>query len=85
MYKRGYTLWVFRIGKTFEQAIGGAQYWKSHFRLVDEGREALVMTFAGFTEEHGLNAATGTKSFLDEADALDTDEAVFCGQAAAQG
>jgi hypothetical protein len=42
------------------------------------------MAFAGFAEEHGLTAATGTQSFFNESDALDADESAFSRQAAAQ-
>ena len=38
------------------------------------------MTFAGFAEEHGLNAARGAQRFFDEPDAFDTDEPIFRGQ-----
>jgi hypothetical protein len=72
------------VGKALEEAVGGAKDGKSHFGPVDERGETFVMAFAGFAEEHGLNAAGGTQRFLDEADALDADEAVFRGQAAAQ-
>jgi hypothetical protein len=78
------SLRVFGIGKAFKEPIGGPQNRKSHLGPVDERGEAFVMAFAGFAEEHGLNAATGTESFLDEPQALDAHEAVFRGQAAAQ-
>ena len=43
-----------------------------------------MMAFAGFAEEHRLNAAAGTESFFDQAHALNADESVFRGQAAAE-
>ena len=63
MHQRGDSLRVFGIGKALEQAIRGAEDRKSHFRPVDKGGEAFVMAFAGFAEEHRLNAAAGTESF----------------------
>src|SRR5260370_38386345 len=72
------------VGEAFKEAVGRAEHGKSHFGPVDEGRETLVMAFAGFAEEHSLNAATGTQRFFDEPDALNADESVFRGQAAAQ-
>src|SRR6266851_6992875 len=75
---------MFRVGEAFKEAVGRAEHGKSHFGPVDEGRETLVMTFAGFAEEHGLNAATGAQRFFDEPDALNADETVFRRQAPAQ-
>src|SRR5437764_10950935 len=46
--------------------------------------KAFVMVMPGFDEEHRLDGAAGTERFFDEADAFDTDEAVFGGQAAAK-
>ena len=84
MNQRGDTLRVFGVGKALEETVRGAEDGKSHFGPVDEGGEPFVMTFAGFTEKLGLNAASATQSFFDEPDALDAYEAVFRGQAAAQ-
>src|SRR5260370_26030499 len=72
------------VGEAFKEAVGRAEHGKSHFGPVDEGRETLVMAFAGFAEEHGLNAATGAQRFFDEPDALNADETVFRRQAPAQ-
>ncbi len=84
MNQRGDTLGMFGVGKALKEAVGRVEDWKGHFGPVDEGGETFVMAFAGFAEEDGLNAATGTQSFFDEAYAFDADEAVFRGQAAAQ-
>src|SRR5260370_38097114 len=85
MNQRGDPLRVFGVGKALEEAVRSAEDGKSHFGPVDEGGETFVMAFAGFAEEDGLNAATGTQSFFGEPDTLDANEAVFRGQAAAQG
>src|SRR5258708_6459613 len=84
MNQRGDSLRVFGVGKALKETVRGAEDGKSHFGPVDEGGETFVMTFAGFAEEDGLNAAAGTQSFFDKPDALDADEAVFRGQAAAE-
>src|SRR5216683_2442893 len=84
MNQRGDPLRMFSVGKAFEEAVRGAEDWKSHLGPVDEGGETFVMAFAGFAEEHGLNAAAGTQRFFDEAHAFNANEAAFRGQAAAQ-
>src|SRR6266851_2463228 len=84
MNQRGDPLRVFGVGEAFEEAVRGAENGKSHFGPVDEGGETFVVAFAGFAEEHGLNAAAGTQRFFDEPHTLDADEAVFRGKAAAQ-
>ena len=84
MNQRGDPLRMLGVGKAFEEAIRGAKDGKSHFGAVDEGGESFMMALAGFAEEHGLNAASGTQCFFDEPDALDADEAAFRGQAATQ-
>ena len=84
MNQRGDPLRVFGVGKALEEAVRSAEDGKSHFGPVDEGGETFVKAFAGFAEEDGLNAATGTQSFFGEPDTLDANEAVFRGQAAAQ-
>src|SRR5260370_7842146 len=68
MYQRGDTLRVFGVGESFEEAVGGVQNRKSHLGPVDEGGETFVMAFAGFAEEHGLNAASRTHRFLHHPD-----------------
>ena len=73
------------IGKTLEEAVGGAQGGEAHFRAVDEWREPFVMALTGFAEEHGLDGAAGTQRFFDKADAFDAHKAAFRGQSAAQG
>ena len=65
-------------------AVGGAEDGKSHFRPIDDGGETFVMAFAGFAEEHGLNAAPGAQRFFNEPDAFDAYEATFRGQSAAE-
>ena len=85
MNQRGDALRMFGVSETFEEAVRCAQDGKSHFGPVDEGGEAFMMAFAGLAEEHSLDAASGTQCFFDEADALDSNEAVFRGQPAAQG
>jgi hypothetical protein len=77
-------LWVLGVGKTFKEAVGGAKRGKAYLRAVDQRRETFVMTLARFTKEHSLDGAAGTQRFFDEADALDADEAAFCGQATAE-
>src|SRR6266704_1020055 len=84
MNQRRDALRMFSVGEALEEAVGGVQNRKSHLGPVDEGGEAFVMAFAGFAEEHGLNAAAGTKCLFDEPHTLDAHEAVFRGQAAAQ-
>src|SRR5580692_155791 len=74
------TLRMFGVGKAFEEAVGGAQRGKSHFRAANQRSEALVMALAGFAEENRINAATRAQRFFDEADALDTDGAGLGGQ-----
>src|SRR5260370_30803400 len=75
---------MFGVGKALKETVRGAEDWKGHFGPVDEGGETFVMAFAGFAEEDGLNAATGTQRFFDEAYAFDANEAVFRGQTAAE-
>src|SRR6266704_6978018 len=65
MHQGGDTLRVFGVGEALEEAVGGVQNRKSHFGPVDEGGEAFVMAFAGFAEEHGLNAASRSQRFFD--------------------
>src|SRR5258708_39687820 len=84
MNQRGDPLRVFGVGKALEEAVRSAEDGKSHFGPVDEGGETFVMAFAGFAEEDGLDAATGTQSFFGEPETLDANEAVCRGQAAAQ-
>src|ERR1700737_637835 len=84
MNQRGDTLRMFGVGKAFEETIRGTKEGKTHFGRVGEGGETFVMAFSGFTEEDGLDAATGTQSFFDEPDTLDANEAVFRGQTAAK-
>ena len=75
---------MLRVGKTFEEAVVGAQYGEAHLGAIDQGREAFVMPLAGLAEEHGLDGTAGAQRFFDEADAFDPDEAAFRGQAAAE-
>src|SRR5712692_10155521 len=84
MNQRSDPLRMFGVREAFEEAVHGAEYGKSHFRPVDERREAFVMAFARLAEEHGLNAAPGAQRFFDEPDALDAHEAILRGQSAAQ-
>src|SRR6266700_2078499 len=84
MNQRRDALRMFSVSETFEEAVGGVEDWKSHFGPVDEGGEAFVIAFAGFAEEHGLNAASRSQRFLDEPPTLDADEAVFRGQPPAE-
>jgi hypothetical protein len=84
MNEGGDSLRVLGIGEAFKEAVGGAENGKSHFGPVDEGGEAFVMTFAGFAEEHGLDAAAGAQGFFDEAGTFDADESAFGWQSAAQ-
>src|SRR5882724_123216 len=72
------------IGETFEKTIGGIERGKGHLRTVNDGSEALVMAFAGFAEEHGLDAAAGAQRFFNEPGALDPNESIFRGEAAAE-
>ncbi len=84
MNQRGYSLRAFGVGEAFKEAVSGAKDGKGHFWAVDERGETFVMAFAGFAEEHGLNAAAGTQCFFDEAHTFDADEAAFGWQAATQ-
>ena len=84
MNQRGNALRVFGVGEPFKEAVGSAEDGKSHFGPVDEGRQALVMAFAGFAEEHSLNGAARAERFFDEPNALDANEAALRGQAAPQ-
>src|SRR5580700_1888705 len=72
------------VGQALEEAVGGAQGWKSHFRPADERSETFVVAFAGFAEEYGFDAAAGAKRFFDQAEAFDADGAGLRGQTAAQ-
>src|SRR5215472_3457889 len=72
------------VGKTFKEPVGGAQYGKTQFGTINEGRDTFAMPLAGLAEEHGLNGTPGAQRFFDEADAFDPDEAAFGGQPAAQ-
>ncbi len=83
--QRGDALRMLGVGKTFKEAIGRAKRRKTYLGPVDQRREAFVMALAGFAEEHRLDGAAGAQRFFDEADAFDSDEAVFRGQAAAEG
>jgi len=65
MNQRGDSLRVLGVGEAFKERSGSAKDGKAHFGPVDEGREAFVVAFAGFAEEHGLNAAAGTKRLFD--------------------
>jgi hypothetical protein len=84
MDQRGDSLGVLGVGEAFKEAIRGAEDRKSHFGAVDKGGESFVMAFAGFAEEHRLNAAAGTQSLFNETDALDADESILRGQPAAE-
>src|SRR6266850_5239379 len=70
------------IGETFEKTIGGVERGKGHLRPVNDRRETLMMAFAGFAEEHGLDGATRKQRFFDEPGAFDADESIFRGEAA---
>src|SRR5882672_10451264 len=72
------------IGETFEKTIGRVERGKGHLRPVNDRRETLVMAFAGFAEEHGLDGATRKQRFFDEAGSFDADESIFRGEAAAE-
>src|SRR5260370_31351191 len=63
MNQRGDALWMLGVGEALKEAFGRVWDGRSHLRPVDEGRETFVMALAGFAEEHGLNAATGTQRF----------------------
>jgi hypothetical protein len=84
MNQRGDPLRMFSVSEAFKQAVGGAKDGKGHFWPVDEGSETFVMAVAGFTKEHGLDAASGTQGLFDEADTLDADESAFRGKAASE-
>jgi len=73
---------MFGVGEALEEAVSGAKNGEARLGAVDERREALVMALAGLAEEHGMDGASGEQSFLDEAGALDADEATLRGQAA---
>ena len=73
---------MFGVGKSIKEPVRGTKDGKSHFGPVDERGETFVMAFAGFAEEYSLNAARGTQCFLNEPDALNSDEAVFRGKTA---
>jgi hypothetical protein len=78
------TLRMFGVSKAVEEAVGGAQRGKRHFRPADERSEAFVMALAGFAEENRIDAATGPKRFFDEAHAFHADGARFRGQTSAE-
>src|SRR5260370_9208892 len=84
MNQRGDSLRMLGVGEALEEAVCGTEDGKSHFGTVDGGREALVMAFPEFAEEHALHAAPGTQCLFDESDAFDANKAVFRGHAAAQ-
>jgi hypothetical protein len=75
---------MFSVGEAFKQPVSGAEDGKSHLGSVDEGSEAFVVAFPGFTKEHGLNTASGTQRFFDKPSAFDADESAFGGKAAAE-
>src|SRR6266850_3747135 len=72
------------IGETFEKTIGGVERGKGHLRPVNDRRETLMMAFAGFAEEHSLDAAAGEQDFFDEPGAFDADESIFRRESAAE-
>ena len=72
------------IGETLEETVRGVERRKGHLRPVNDGRETLMMAFAGFAEEHGLDAAARTQRFFDESGTFDADESIFRGEAAAE-
>ena len=76
---------MLRVGKTFEEAVVGAQYGEAHLGAIDQGREALVMPLASLAEEHGLDGTARAQCFFDKAHAFNPNEAAFSGQAAAEG
>jgi hypothetical protein len=82
--ERSDALRMLGVGKAFEEAVGGAKRGKSHFWPVNQRRESLVMTFAGFAEKDRFDGATGAQGLFDEADAFDADGAGFRGQASAE-
>jgi hypothetical protein len=84
MHQGSDTLWMLGVREALEKAVRGAEDGKSHFRPIDDGGETFVMAFAGFAEEHGLNAAPGAQRFFNEPDAFDAYEATFRGQSAAE-
>jgi hypothetical protein len=84
MDERGDALRMFRIGKAFEEPVGGTENGKSHFRAVDERRKTFMMTFARFAEEHGLDAAAGTERFFDEPGTFNADESILRREPAAK-
>jgi hypothetical protein len=56
----GDALGMLGVGEAFEKAIGGAEQRESHFGPVNERSEALALALAGFAEEDGLDATSGT-------------------------
>src|SRR6266446_1163200 len=75
---------VLGVGETFEKTVRGVERGKGHLRPVNDRRETLVMAFAGFAEEHGLDGATRKQRFFDEPGSFDADESIFRGEAAAE-
>lgn len=75
---------VLGVGKTFKEAIGGAQGGESNFWPANERGEAITVAFAGFAEKDRLDGAAGAQGFFDQADAFDADRAGLRGQAAAE-
>jgi len=63
--QRGNPLRVLGVGETLKEAVRGAEYRESHLGPVHEGGEMFVMAFAGFAEEHSLNATAGTQRFFN--------------------
>jgi hypothetical protein len=76
---------MFGVGETFEKAIRGAEQREGDFGPVNERSETLVMALARFTEEDGLDAASGAQGLFDEAGAFDAHVTGFGGQAATEG
>jgi hypothetical protein len=69
----------------FEESVGGVENGDCDFGAIEIGREAGVMTFAGFAEEYSADGTSGPKSFFDESRAFNAYGAGFCGEAAAEG
>jgi hypothetical protein len=82
--ERGDALRVLGVGKAFEEAVGGPQRGKSHLWPVNQRRESLVMTLAGFAEEDRFDGAAGAQGLFDESDTFDADGSGFRGQTAAE-
>src|ERR1700730_14974155 len=75
---------MFGVRYAFKQTVRSSQERKCHFGTIDKWRKSLVVALSRLAEKHGLDAAAGAQSFLDQPDPFHAGAAGLRLQSAAQ-